>query len=71
MNEKDIIERLQGKKVPHLVNPLAEGLSSEEVSWFLGSLPKANTSQIKAMLTTLQGELKRRELLVPNSEVAK
>jgi len=51
---------------------MVEGLGQVEVKLFTDLIIKANTIQIKAMLTMLQGELKKRELsIVPNSEVAK
>lgn len=61
MNEDQIIKTLMGNaKTPKLVpNGLVEG----QVKQFLELALKANTEQIKAMLTTLQGELKKRELL--------
>ena len=46
---------------------MVEGLDQAEVKVLMGLINKASISQIKAFLTMLQGELKKRELY----EVAK
>jgi len=53
---------------------MVEGLGQVEIKQFMDLIIKANSIQIKAMLTTLQGELKKRELqtspnMMPNSKV--
>lgn len=39
------------------------GLVQKDIEVFLDNIKKANEFQLKAMLTSLQGELKQRQLL--------
>lgn len=39
------------------------GLVQKDIELFLDNVKKANEFQLKAMLTSLQGELKQRQLL--------
>lgn len=43
---------------------MVEGLGQDDVKHFMSLTVKANVVQVKAMLTMLQGELKKRELMV-------
>lgn len=52
------------KVIPERILRMTSGLNDEDITTFLEFVLKANDSQIKAMLTTLQGELKKRELKV-------
>lgn len=51
---------------------MVEGLGQDEVKQLMDLIVKANVVQVKAMLTMLQGELKKRELnTMPIFEVSK